>query len=135
MVNKTSLFVTVSSGFDQGKRAYDPLNLSDSLDVDKKPVTDPTLTNPRCVFQLMKNFYSPLHPGDGGRNHRVPRSSWPGVGAIYSATGSPVRPGSCSTPSRHPTLTGVQIIRGYTILQQLLGDMGMPGGGINALRR
>ena len=30
--------------------------------------------------------------------------------------------------------TGVQVIRSYSILQLLLGNMGLPGGGINALR-
>ena len=54
---------------------------------------------------------------------------------LYCATGKPDKAGTllyAMGGTQHTT--GVQIIRAYTILQQLLGNMGIAGGGINALR-
>ena len=57
------------------------------------------------------------------------------MAATFGATGAPGKAGTllyAMGGTQHTT--GVQIIRSYTILQQLLGNMGVPGGGINALR-
>ncbi len=57
------------------------------------------------------------------------------MAALYCATGRPDKAGTllyAMGGTQHST--GVQIIRAYTILQQLLGNMGIAGGGINALR-
>ena len=63
VVNKDFAFQDgLFSGYDKEKRAYDPATWSYELDAEKKPVTDPTLTNPRCVFQLMKQFYARYTP-------------------------------------------------------------------------
>ena len=136
MVNKDFAFHDgLFSGFDKGKRAYDPATWSYEVDAEKKPVTDPTLTNPRCVFQLMKNFYSRYTPEMVTAITGVPKEQLLEMAAIYGATGQPGKAGAllyAMGGTQHTT--GVQIIRGYTILQQLLGNMGMPGGGINALR-
>src|SRR5450756_208114 len=50
------------SGFDKEKRAYDPVTWNYEVDAEKKPGTDPTLTNPRSVFQIMKAFYARYTP-------------------------------------------------------------------------
>ena len=113
-----------------------PATWSYELDTEKKPVTDPTLTNPRCVFQIMKQFYARYTPELVAAGHRRARSSssW----RWRRSTAPPGSPGKAGTllyamgGTQHTT--GVQIIRSYTILQQLLGNMGVPGGGINALR-
>jgi formate dehydrogenase major subunit len=123
------------SGYDKEKHTYNPASWSYELDAEKKPVTDPTLTNPGCVFQLMKQFYDRYTPEMVEEVTGVPKKQFLEMAAVYSATGQPGKSGSllyAMGGTQHST--GVQIIRGYSIVQMLLGNMGMPGGGINALR-
>jgi formate dehydrogenase major subunit len=122
-------------GFDKATHTYNPASWSYELDAEKKPVTDPTLNNPHCVFQLMKTFYGRYTPEMVEEVTGVPKPRFLEMAAVYSATGQPDKSGSllyAMGGTQHST--GVQIIRSYTIVQQLLGNMGMPGGGINALR-
>jgi len=123
------------SGYDKGKRAYDAATWSYELDAEKKPVTDPTLSNPRCIFQLMKHFYARYTPEMVEAVTGVPKKQFLAMAATFAATGEPGKAGTllyAMGGTQHST--GVQIIRSYTIVQQLLGNMGLPGGGINALR-
>jgi formate dehydrogenase major subunit len=123
------------SGFDKDKHAYDPATWNYELDAEKKPVTDPTLANPRSVFQIMKAFYARYTPELVTEVTGVPREQFLAMAATFGATGAPGKAGTllyAMGGTQHTT--GVQIIRSYTILQQLLGNMGLPGGGINALR-
>ncbi len=111
------------------------LTWSYELDAEKKPLTDPTLTNPQCVFQIMKQFYARYTPELVEEVTGVPKKQFLEMAAVYGATGAPGKAGTllyAMGGTQHTT--GVQIIRSYTILQQLLGNMGVPGGGINALR-
>ena len=65
----------------------------------------------------------------------MPKEQLLEMAATFGATGQPGKAGTllyAMGGTQHTT--GVQIIRSYTILQQLLGNMGLPGGGINALR-
>ena len=136
VVNKDFAFQDgLFSGFDKAKKAYDPATWSYELDAEKKPVTDPTLTNPRCVFQIAKQFYARYTPELVEEVTGVPKKQVLEMAAVYGATGQPGKAGTllyAMGGTQHTT--GVQIIRSYTILQQLLGNMGVPGGGINALR-
>ena len=123
------------SGFDKDKRSYDTASWDYELDKDGKPVTDPSLHNPRCVFQLMKQQYSKYTPELVQQVTGVPPETFTKMAALYCATGKPDRAGTllyAMGGTQHTT--GVQIIRAYTILQQILGNMGIAGGGINALR-
>jgi formate dehydrogenase major subunit len=136
VVNKDFAFQDgLFSGYDKLKRAYDPATWSYEEDAEKKPVTDPTLTNPRCVFQIMKQFYARYTPELVEEVTGVPKKQLLELAALYGATGQPGKAGTllyAMGGTQHTT--GVQIIRSYTLLQQLLGNMGIPGGGINALR-
>jgi formate dehydrogenase major subunit len=136
IVNKDFAFQDgLFSGFQKDKNAYDPETWNYELDADKKPVTDPTLTNPRCVFQIMKQFYARYTPELVEQVTGVPKKQLVEMATVYCATGQPGKAGTilyAMGGTQHTT--GVQIIRSYTILQQLLGNMGLPGGGINALR-
>jgi formate dehydrogenase-N alpha subunit len=123
------------SGYQKDKRAYDVASWDYEADKDGKPVTDPTLNHPHCVFQLMKAQYARYTPEMVVATTGVPKEVFLKVAATYAATGAPAQSGTllyAMGGTQHST--GVQIIRSYTILQQLLGNMGMPGGGINALR-
>jgi formate dehydrogenase major subunit len=136
LVNKDFSFHDgLFSGFQKDKHTYDPATWSYEVDAEKKPLTDPTLTDPRCVFQIMKQFYTRYTPELVEQVTGVPKKQFLAMAATYGATGAPGKAGTllyAMGGTQHTT--GVEIIRSYTILQQLLGNMGVPGGGINALR-
>ena len=123
------------SGYQKDKRAYDVATWDYEADKDGKPVTDPTLNHPHCVFQLMKALYARYTPEMVAATTGVPKEVFLKLAAAYGATGQVGKSGTllyAMGGTQHST--GVQIIRGYTILQLLLGNMGVAGGGINALR-
>ncbi|OGR07491.1 MAG: formate dehydrogenase-N subunit alpha [Desulfobacca sp. RBG_16_58_9] len=123
------------TGYQKEKRAYNPETWSYELDAEKKPVTDPTLTDPRCVFQIVKAHFARYTPELVEAVTGIPQAQFAQRAALYCATGAPGKAGTilyAMGGTQHST--GVQIIRSYAILQQLLGNMGLPGGGINALR-
>lgn len=123
------------SGYDQEKKAYNPETWDYETDAQGNPVTDLTLQHPRCVFQLMKAEFSRYTPQKVEEVTGVPRERFLELAKTFGATGAPGQSGTilyAMGGTQHTT--GVQIIRGYSILQLLLGNMGIPGGGINALR-
>ena len=123
------------SGYQKDKRAYDVATWDYEVDKDGKPVTDPTLNHPHCVFQLMKALYARYTPEMVAATTGVPKDVFLKLAAVYGATGQVGKSGAllyAMGGTQHST--GVQIIRGYSILQLLLGNMGVAGGGINALR-
>ena len=136
LVNKDFSFHDgLFSGFQKDKHSYDPATWSYQVDAEKKPLTDPTLTDPQCVFQIMKQFYTRYTPELVEQVTGVPKKQFLATAATFGATGAPGKAGTliyAMGGTQHTT--GVEIIRSYTILQQLLGNMGVPGGGINALR-
>jgi hypothetical protein len=98
---------------------------------------DPTpCRDPRCVFQLMKPTIQPLHAGNGEQGSAARRRMPSSRSAEYIASTAgaeqdddqPVRTGL------DRAFVGSQNIRCMAIIQLLLGNMGMAGGGINALR-
>ena len=83
----------------------------------------------------MEQFYARYTPELVAAVTGVPPEQILALATTFGATGAPGKAGTllyAMGGTQHST--GVQIIRSYTILQQLLGNMGLPGGGINALR-
>jgi formate dehydrogenase major subunit len=97
--------------------------------------TDPTLTHPRCVFQLMKAHYARYTPEVVSSVTGVPKDKFLQIAKDFCATGVPDKVGSVvyAVGLTHH-VTGVQMIRGIGLLQMLLGNVGRPGGGVNAER-
>ena len=100
-----------------------------------EPPSDPTLQNPKCVFQTVKRHFARYTPEMvasicGCRPDDIIRvaealcenSGRERTSAIVYAVGW----------TQHTT--GVQMIRAAGILQLLLGNIGRPGGGIMAMR-
>jgi formate dehydrogenase major subunit len=122
-------------GYQPDKRAYDAKTWDYQMDAQGKPVTDPTLSHPQCVFQLMKRHFSRYTPEMVEAVTGIPREQFLAMAATYCATGQPGKAGTilyAMGATQHTV--GVQNIRSYSLLQLLLGNMGLPGGGINALR-
>src|SRR5438445_4099859 len=98
-------------------------------------MTDYTLQNPQTVFQLMKQHYSRYTPDVGENITGIPRDQFLKVAQLVGEMGRPDKVMSVvyAVGLTHHT-TGSQMIRSGAVLQLLLGNIGMPGGGMNAER-
>lgn len=123
------------SGYDAARHSYAKDTWAYQTGADGYAKVDPTLSDPHCVFNLMKTHYARYTPE-----------------MVSEITGAPVDQflrtceliASTSAPNRAMTImyavgwtqhtVGSQIIRAAAMLQLLLGNVGLAGGGVNALR-
>src|SRR5579859_4156921 len=124
------------SGYSEAKRSYDISSWSYQTD----PATgfakrDMTLQDPRTVFQLMKAHYSRYTPDVVSSITGIPVADFNKVADLVGQMGAPDKVMTIvyAVGLTHHT-TGGQLIRSGAILQLLLGNMGRPGGGMNAER-
>src|SRR2546427_3914401 len=96
---------------------------------------DMTLQDPQTVFQLMKQHYSRYTPEMVSRITGIPEDQFMGIAQLVGEMGKPdkVMTTVYEVGLTHHT-TGGQLIRSGAVLQLLLGNMGRPGGGMNAER-
>ena len=99
------------------------------------PRTDKTLQDPRCVYQILTCHFSRYTPELVEELCGVPRETFLQVAEMVCANSGRERTGAFvySVGWTQHTV-GVQYIRTAAIIQQLLGNIGRPGGGILALR-
>ena len=101
----------------------------------RRPQTDPTLQNPRCVFQIVRRHFARYTPEMVERVTGCPQETFLQVAETLTANSGPERTSSfCYAIAWTQHTYGVQIIGAAALLQLLLGNMGRPGGGIMALR-
>ena len=123
------------SGFDEATSQYDRSAWEYERDADGYVRRDPTLQHPRSVFQLLKQHYSRYTPETVARITGCSETAYLEIADIICSTGSADRVGTIMYAVGWTMHTvGSQIIRTAAILQLLLGNIGRPGGGINALR-
>lgn len=97
--------------------------------------TDPTLQNPRCVFQVLKRHFARYTPEMVERCCGVSRDVFLRCAEAFANASGPDKTAAiCYAVGWTQHSKGVQIIRSAAILQLLLGNIGRPGGGILALR-
>ncbi len=97
--------------------------------------TDPTLQDPNSAFQILKRHYARYTPELVEQVCGCPKEKFLEVAETMAANSGPERTGSMAYAVAWTQHTiGVQMIRAAGILQQLLGNIGRPGGGILALR-
>jgi len=121
----------VFSGYDAEHKKYDTSSWGYQLDAKGKPKLAKSLDDPSCVFSLLKKFVSRYTLEVGEEITGVPAAQIRSIAETMAKN----RPGSILYAlgmTQHTT--GVQGIRSFTILQLLLGNIGKPGGGVNALR-
>jgi formate dehydrogenase major subunit len=99
------------------------------------PHTDPSLEDPRCVFQILKRHFARYTPEVVEEVCGVPRELFLRVAdALCSNSGRERTSAFCYAVGWTQHTVGVQYIRTAAIVQLLLGNIGRPGGGIMALR-
>jgi formate dehydrogenase major subunit len=125
----------IYSGYDAQTRKYDKKTWDYEMGADGFVKTDPTLAHPRCVYQLMKQHYARYTPEMVERVCGTPKEKFLQIAEMMAST---------STPTRAMTIMyalgwtqhsiGSQMIRQGAMVQLLLGNIGVSGGGMNALR-
>ncbi len=123
------------TGYDAEKRDYDRSTWDYVLGDDGFVVTDPTLQHSRCVWNLLKAHLAPYTPEMVERICGTPKDKFLKVAEMIS---------ECSSPTKTMTSmyalgwtqhsSGSQNIRAMAMLQLILGNIGVRGGGMNALR-
>ncbi|NRP72654.1 Formate dehydrogenase-O major subunit [Ensifer psoraleae] len=123
------------TGYDEAKRDYDKSTWDYDIGPDGYAVVDETLANPRCVWNLLKQHVSVYTPEMVERICGTPKDKFLKVAEMIA---------ECSSPTKVMTSMyalgwtqhskGSQNIRAMAMLQLILGNIGLRGGGMNALR-
>ena len=123
------------SGYDEAKRKYDKSTWGYQLDENGYVLVDDTMQDPACVMQQLKKHYSRYTPEMVSKICGTPKDKFLKVCEML---------GEMSAPDKTSTIlyalgwtqhtVGSQNIRTMAMIQLLLGNIGRPGGGVNALR-
>jgi formate dehydrogenase major subunit len=139
--NTNALFLTrddyafedgLFSGYDAEKHKYDNASWGYQLDpATNLPRRADSLDDPRCVLQRLRQHFARYTFEKAEEISGIPAAQV----KLIADTLVENRPGTIMYAlgmTQHTT--GVQGIRCYPIIQLLLGNIGVPGGGVNALR-
>jgi len=122
------------SGYNESKKSYDKSSWAYHVEGDG-PKRDMSMQDPRCVFQLLKKHYASYTPEKVAEVTGMPVETFEEIAKTYAATGKKGKSGTimyAMGTTQHTV--GTQNVRSYAMLQLLLGNIGVAGGGINALR-
>ena len=124
------------TGYDGAARKYDTSTWNFQTDAGGVILRDKTLTDPRCVYQLLKAHYARYDVNTVSEITGTPVEKLQEVYEAYVQNS--YEPGKAGTImyamgwTQHTV--GAQNIRAMSIIQLLLGNIGVAGGGVNALR-
>ncbi len=125
----------VFSGYDPKKRNYNKKAWAFVTDSKGEVKKDPEMKDPMCVLQLLKKHFSRYTLDKVSAISGTPKDKLLEVYKAYASTGKPNRTGTIMYAMGWTQHTvGVQNIRAMAMIQLLLGNIGMAGGGVNALR-
>lgn len=135
------------SGFNQDTKAYDVATWQYQTEKVKAkdaagnevevsvPKPAASLDDPNSIFALLKKHYARYTPEMVERVCGTPKDAFLKVAQLFCATGAPDKSGTILYAMGQTQHTvGTQNVRAIAILQLLLGNIGVPGGGVNALR-
>jgi len=128
------------SGYTKSKEgpalgSYDKSKWTFEMDRQGVPKLDRTLKHKRSVFQLMKDHYSRYNLDMVSKTTGTAKEDLLKVYKTFAASGARGKAGTIMYAMGWTQHTvGTQIIRSMAMIQLLLGNMGVAGGGVNALR-
>lgn len=123
------------SGYNVDKRSYDKSTWGYQVGPDGFVLVDDTMKDPLCVFQQMKAHYSRYTPEQVSKITGTPQEQFLKVCEHIAGTAASDKVMTILYAlgwTQHSI--GSQNIRTMAMIQLLLGNMGRPGGGVNALR-
>jgi formate dehydrogenase major subunit len=134
----------VFSGFHADSQTYDHASWNyqgsggPAAGMPANVTSDPTLENPRCVYQLLKKHYSRYTPEMVEKITGVPKYQFLKAAELFTSIRKDGDVSKVATIIYAVGWTqhsfGTQIIRTAAMLQLLMGNVGRAGGGVNALR-
>jgi len=121
------------NGYDPQTRLYDPTLWAYETGAGGFAKTD--ISHPRSVLNLLREHYRRYTPEMVARITGIPADQFLEVAKLVGQMGRPDKVMTIvyAVGLTHHT-TGVQLIRSGAVLQLLLGNIGRPGGGMNAER-
>lgn len=126
----------IFNGYDATARAYkDKSTWQYQLEESGIPKQDKTLQNPDCVFQLLKRHYARYDMDTVSSITGTPKVPLLEVYKSFASTGRENKAGTilyAMGTTQHTV--GSQNVRAFSVIQILLANIGIAGGGINALR-
>ena len=123
------------SGFNHEKEAYDRSKWAFVLDEQGNSKKDPSLQDPRCVLNIMREHYARYDADMVSGLTGIDKDKLKILWDTFGATGKMDKAGTILYAMGQCQHTvGVQNIRALSIIQLLLGNIGIAGGGVNALR-
>ncbi len=123
------------SGFDAKKKVYDKSTWAFEMDANGVPVRDDSFKNPRCVLNLLQKHFERYTLDAVTAATGTSKEDLLAVYKAFASTGTAERSGTIMYAMGYTQKTvGVQNIRSMSIVQLLLGNIGVAGGGVNALR-
>lgn len=123
------------TGYNEETRSYDKSTWSYQLDENGQPKRDLTLQDPRCVINLLKKHVERYTPEMVERICGTKQKAFLEFAELVASTAVPNKTLTILYAlgwTQHTV--GAQNIRCMAMIQLLLGNIGMAGGGINALR-
>ena len=123
------------SGYDPQTRSYNKSTWAFQRDPGGMIKKDPTLEDPYCVFTLLRKHFYRYTTELVSRVTGTPKELLEKIYRTFASTRGPERSGTIISAlgwAQHTV--GTQNIRAMAIIQLLLGNIGVAGGGINTLR-
>ena len=123
------------SGYDHDAGAYDKSSWNYELDEQGFAKVDDTWQHPRCVMNLLRKHVERYTPEMVSRICGTPQDKYLHVCELIASTAAPDKAMTSLFAlgwTQHSV--GSQNIRTMAMLQLLLGNIGIAGGGMNALR-
>ena len=123
------------TGWDPEKKVYDRATWKYQLGADGTPAQDKSLRDAHSVFQHLRRHFARYTPEMVEQICGTPKDQFLKVAEAFTSTGSPNKAGTVLYAmgwTQHSKAT--QLIRTAAILQLLLGNVGVAGGGVLALR-
>jgi formate dehydrogenase major subunit len=125
----------IFAGFDSKNKTYDKSKWAFAMDAKGNPKKDPTLKDPKCVYQRLKKHYERYTLDKIVEISGMKKADLIKLYETYAATGKSDKAGTIMYAMGWTQHTvGVQNIRSMAMIQLLLGNIGIAGGGVNALR-
>jgi formate dehydrogenase major subunit len=123
------------NGYDEQARKYDTSEWDYEIGPDGFAKVDMTLQDPRCVWNLLKEHVAMYTPEFVERVCGTPKEKFLLAARMMGETSSPTKAMTSMYAlgwTQHSK--GSQNIRSMAMLQLILGNIGIRGGGMNALR-
>jgi len=131
----TGLFSGVHDDPARNAKAYDLETWQYQTDDEGNILTDPDMEDDNCVLQVMKRFYQKYNLENISEITGCPVEKLRESYDLFASTGAPDKAGNLLYAMGITQFThGTQSVRSCAVPQLLLGNIGRPGGGVNAQR-